>query len=72
MSLLHQIPCPYCEGVMGCFATFIYHMGKQCQSEEHKAKQREYKAGIEHDWKCKSFLIEVPKLKFKIPEKDVV
>ena len=47
---------------MTCFQSFSYHMLERCQSEEHKAKQREYDAGIIHDWKCKMVMIEIPKL----------
>ena len=41
-------------------------MLERCQSEKHKAKQREYDAGIIHDWKCKMKMIEVPKLVFNL------
>lgn len=52
---------------MTCFSSFAYHMLGKCQSEQHKAKQREYDAGIIHDWKCKMLMIKVPKLIMRIP-----
>ena len=61
MSLQH-IKCPSCGAPMTCLQSFGYHISEQCQSEKHKAKQREYDAGIIHDAWCKIPMIEVPKL----------
>ncbi len=44
--------------------SFAFHMLERCQTEKHKAKQREYDVGIIHDWQCKMVMIEVPKLVF--------
>ncbi len=66
MSLQH-IKCPHCGTPMTYFQSFSFHMCEGCQTEEHKAKQREYDTGIIHDWKCKMTMIDVPKLKFNFP-----
>jgi hypothetical protein len=44
-----------------------YHLfAKKCQTEVHKAKQKEYDDGIVHDWKCGLVMIEAPKLIFDL------
>ncbi len=70
MSLQH-IKCPSCGVPMICPQSFAFHMLERCQTEKHKAKQREYDAGIIHDWQCKMVMMEVPKLVFNLGKKNV-
>lgn len=66
---LTAIKCPSCRAPMTCLSSLAYHIiGERCQSEEHKARQKEYDDGIIHDWKCKMKMIEVPKLVFRKPK----
>jgi len=71
MSALQFLKCPYCDGPMTCVATMLYHLGKECQTEQHKAEQAEYDMGIIHQrQQCKVQLkmIPVPKLVYRMPK----
>ena len=59
---LQFIECPYCKCPMTCMQTMLFHISKRCQTEEHKAKQAEYDAGIIHPWDEKIIKIPVSKL----------
>ena len=69
---LQPLLCPYCDGPMTCVVTMMYHIGKECQTEQHKAEQAEYDMGIIHGCTCKNNIpmIPVPKLMMKIPESE--
>ena len=54
--------CPYCKTPMTCPSTTAYHLTEQCQTEEHRAKQKEYDDGIIHGMFCKMPMIEISKL----------
>lgn len=59
---LQYLECPFCGCPMTCLGSFGFHMFEGCQTEKHKAKQKEYDDGIIHDRKCKIVMIDVPKL----------
>lgn len=73
MSALQYLKCPYCDGPMSCMSTMLYHIGKECQTEQHKAEQAEYDMGIIHERdRCKGAfkMIPVPKLIARIPDSE--
>ncbi len=69
---LEYLRCKLCGGPMMCMQSLAYHLNERCQSEEHKAKQKEYDDGIIHDWRCKLEMIDIPKLVLKIDVPDLV
>ena len=55
---------------MTCLQELSYHINERCQTEEHKAKQKEYDLGIIHTWRCKIEMIDVSKLVLSVRDTD--
>lgn len=53
---------------MTCMQSMLFHISKRCQTEEQKAKQAEYDAGIIHEFHCGMKMIPLPKLVCEISD----